>query len=165
MAKPWKWLSEGGMQIGLEVTFSFSNNETTQVKKTCRVWFPATPPCSTDFDIVEQETAPMLMSLSQMRNLRFELALTAEQALMTCPADGYKAFPRKISSSRHLIMDLADMANSAILQGKSRLVSYRDAPLNFPSFTVDTPTARQESEHMVAPAAQCSPELTQPTAR
>jgi len=48
-------------------------------------------------------------------------------------------------------------------QGKSRLVSYRDAPLNFPSFTVDTPTARQESEDMVAPAARCSPESTQPT--
>jgi hypothetical protein len=146
-----------------QVTFSFANSETTQVKEKCRVWFPTTPPCSTDFDIIEQGKIPMLMSLSQMRNLRFELALTPEQALMTCPAFGYKAFPLKISISRHLILDLADMANSAILQGKSRLVSSRDAPLNFPSFTVDAPAARQESEDMAAPAARCAPEATQAT--
>jgi len=85
-----------------------------------------TPLCFTDFDIVEQGTVPMLMSFSQMRNLRFERVLTPEQALMTCPAFGYKSFPLKMSISRHLILDLVDMANSATLQGKSRLVSSRE---------------------------------------
>ena len=70
----------------------------------------------------------MLMSLAQMRNLRFELALTPEQALITCPAFGYKSFPLKMSTSRHLILDLVDLAKSAAFQGKSRLVSFRDAP-------------------------------------
>ena len=84
------------------------------------------------------------MSLVHMRNLRFELALTPEVALITCPAFGYRSFPLKASSSRHPILDLVGMANSAALQGKSRAGSSNDAPLNFPSFKVDAPAARLE---------------------
>jgi hypothetical protein len=42
-----------------EILPSHANSETTQVKEKCRVWFPTTPPCSTDFDIVEQGTVPI----------------------------------------------------------------------------------------------------------
>ena len=55
------------------------------------------------------------------------------------------------------------MANSAALQGKSRLVSSKDAPLNFPSFKADAPAARLESVDMAAPAARCVPETPQAT--
>jgi len=66
-------------------------------------------------------------------------------------------------TSRHLILDLVDMANSAALQGKSRLVSSKDAPPNFPSFKAGAPAARLESVDMAAPAARCVPETTQAT--
>ena len=58
-------------------------------------------------------------------------------ALIPGPAFGCNKHPLNTSQSRHLVLVLADTANSAALKGKSRLISSKDAPLDYPSRNCD----------------------------
>ena len=58
--------------------FSFANSAQTVVKEKCRIWFPTSPPCSTDIDICEEGTVPVLFSLPQMRMLSLSIEPTPE---------------------------------------------------------------------------------------
>ena len=89
--------------------FTFANSATDTVKEKLRVWLPTTPPCSTDFEILESGNVPLLFSLPQMRNLYFTLELTPDTAFLTCEAFGFHREPIKSSTSRHLIVNLADL--------------------------------------------------------
>ena len=47
--------------------FNFANSQTTTCREKMRVWFPTHPPCWTDFDIIEEGTVPLLMSLTHAK--------------------------------------------------------------------------------------------------
>ena len=64
----------------------------------------------TEFDIVEEGQVPFLMSLPQMRNLRFSLNLTPGNASLTCDPLGIYHLPLDTSRSSHLVLDLEVMA-------------------------------------------------------
>ena len=70
--------------------FNFANSQSTVCRQKCRVWFPTEPPFFTEFDIVEEGTVPMLMSLRQMRNLRLEVRMTPHGAKAYSPMLGSK---------------------------------------------------------------------------
>ena len=89
--------------------FTFANSETGTVKEKLRVWLPTKPPCSTDFEILETGNVPLLFSLPQMRNLYFTLELSPDSAFLTCEAFGFHREPIKSSTSKHLIVNLADL--------------------------------------------------------
>ena len=55
--------------IPAETKFTFANGETARVNWTLHLRYHTTPPCSTNIDILEQGTVPILLSISQMRNL------------------------------------------------------------------------------------------------
>ena len=92
--------------------FSFANSQSTRVTEKMRVWFNTSPPCSTDIDIVEEGTVPILMSLPQMKNLGMSLEMTPDTVYMTCPAFGSYKQPLMMSVSNHLCLDLADVKSS-----------------------------------------------------
>ena len=58
--------------------FNFANSQTTICKERMRIWLPTNPPIATDFDIIEEGNVPLLLSLPQMRNLRFTIELSPE---------------------------------------------------------------------------------------
>ena len=60
--------------------------------------------------MVEEGDVPLLMSLPQMRNLGFQIELTPDQALLTCPRIGMRKMRLKTAVSTHLILDLQDLA-------------------------------------------------------
>ena len=55
--------------IPAETKFTFANGETARVNWTLHLRYHTTPPCSTNINILEQGTVPILLSISQMRNL------------------------------------------------------------------------------------------------
>ena len=92
--------------------FSFANSELSAVYEKCRIWFPTTPKCYTDVDILDKGSVPILLSLGQMRNLRFTLDMNPYLVMLTCPAFGMKRKPLHMSTSRHLVLDLATIQYS-----------------------------------------------------
>ena len=65
---------------------------------------------STEFDIVEQGHVPILMSLPQMRNLRFQFELHPYKALLSSPVLGIWDVKLKVAPSSHLVLDLLDLS-------------------------------------------------------
>ena len=88
--------------------FSFANSEASAVYEKCRIWFPTTPMCYTDVDILDKGSVPILLSLGQMRNLRFTMEMNPYMVLLTCPAFGMKRKPLHMSTSRHLVFGLSN---------------------------------------------------------
>ena len=64
----------------------------------------------TDFDIVEEGDVPLLMSLTQMRNLGFQFQLDPDKAYLSCARIGMRKMVLKTAMSTHLILDLQDVA-------------------------------------------------------
>ena len=64
----------------------------------------------TEFDIVEERQAPLLMSLPQMRKMRFSLSLSPGSASLFCDPLGIYHLPFDTSRSSHLVLDLEPMA-------------------------------------------------------
>ena len=52
---------------------------------------------------------PILMSLGQMRKLGFVLEMEPDVVYLTCPAFGYMRQPLPMSTSKHLVLDLASL--------------------------------------------------------
>ena len=57
----------------------------------------------TDFDIIEEGNVPLLMSLAQVRNLRFSLSLKPEEATLVSPAFGTRNIHLETATSRQLV--------------------------------------------------------------
>ena len=70
--------------------FTFANSESTKCNQKLVVCMYDREYVvqSTEFDIVEQGHVPILMSLPQMRNLRFQLELHPDKALLSSPVLG-----------------------------------------------------------------------------
>ena len=77
---------------------------------------------STEFDIVEQGHVPILMSLPQMRNLRFQFELHPDKALISSPVLGIWDVKLKVAPSSHLVLDLPDL--SRLMWKKSSFLTY-----------------------------------------
>merc|ERR1712079_95994 len=88
--------------------FSFANRAQTVVKEKCRIWFPTSSACSTDIDICEEGTVPVLFSLPQMRMLSLSIEPTPEGVFLTCPSFGYNRTPARMATSQHVVLNLAD---------------------------------------------------------
>ena len=110
--------------------FNFAKSEKSTVTEKCRVWFCTHPPCWTDFDIVEQGNVPLPPPLPRMQNLRFTLELTPERALLTFPCLRCAKAPVKMSTSRHLVADLADFC--WVDPTKSRIIEGTTPNMEFP---------------------------------
>ena len=65
---------------------------------------------STEFDIVEQGHVPTLMSLPQMRNLRFQFDLQPDKAFLSSSVLGIENMQLKVAPSSHLVLDLIDLS-------------------------------------------------------
>ena len=92
-----------------KTTFVFADSETSEVAEKCIVHFPTRPPCSTEIDVLEQGTVPILMSLPQMQNLGMSLNLHAKGNTITCPAFGLYDSPTETSTSGHIVIDLGSI--------------------------------------------------------
>ncbi len=60
-------------------------------------------------DVLEEGSVPILISLQQMWNLYMSFRHTPDCDYITCAAFGLKDFPVPISTTNHLILNLADM--------------------------------------------------------
>ena len=80
---------------------------------------------STEFDIVEQGHVPSSMSLPQMRNLRFQIDLSPDKALLSSPVLGIKGVKLKVAPSSHLVLDLLDLCRLMWNVGFDKRASHR----------------------------------------
>ena len=105
---------ECGLWYRLDQTtsqFTFANSESASCKQKIVVCMYDVDYAvqSTEFDIVEQGEVPTLMSLPQMRNLRFQFDLHPDKAYLSSPVLGIKNMNLKVARSTHLILDLLDV--------------------------------------------------------
>ena len=98
--------------------FSFANSQKSRVYERLVIHCPEEPPCSTEIEILEEGTVPILLSLEQMRNLYMKFEHTPECDYLTCAAFGMEDFPIPISTSNHILLDLAAMKNNPTGCGK-----------------------------------------------
>ena len=98
--------------------FSFANSQKSRVYERLVIHFPTEPPCSTEIEILEEGCVPILLSLEQMRNLYMKFEHTPECDYLTCAAFGMKDFPIPVSTTNHLLLDLAAMKNNPTGCGK-----------------------------------------------
>ena len=89
--------------------FTFANGNTSDVTQACLMKFPTNPPTWTVFDIVEQGHVPILLSLGQMKHLRFTLDMTPGAVYLTCEAFGVHRKPLRVACSSHAVLDLASL--------------------------------------------------------
>ena len=106
--------SDCGLWYRLDQTtsqFTFANSESASCKQKIVVCMYGVDYAvqSTEFDIVEQGEVPTLMSLPQMRNLRFQFDLHPDKAYLSSPVLGIKNMTLKVARSIHLILDLLDV--------------------------------------------------------
>ncbi|MHC4951460.1 MAG: hypothetical protein ACYTEU_10825 [Planctomycetota bacterium] len=92
--------------------FSFANSQSSKVYECLVIHFPTNPPCQTEIQILEEGNVPILLSLEQMRNLYMKFEHTPQVDYLTCAAFGMKNFPVPVSTTNHLIIDLADLKQS-----------------------------------------------------
>ena len=92
--------------------FTFANSESTKCNQKLVVCMYDREYVvqSTEFDIVEQGHVPILMSLPQMRNLRFQFELHPDKALLSSPVLGIWDVKLKVAPSSHLVLDLIDLS-------------------------------------------------------
>jgi hypothetical protein len=92
--------------------FSFANSQSSKVYECLVIHFPTNPPCKTEIQILEEGNVPILLSLEQMRNLYMKFDHTPQVDYLTCAAFGMKNFPVPVSTTNHLIIDLAALKQS-----------------------------------------------------
>ena len=88
-----------------------------------------------------------------MRNLNLEISLAPDAVLLTCEAFGYKQTPAVMSSSQHIVMNLAELKKSPVTEeGVKYRVSDQSSFLVVPdktakadSLTEDAPITLSEN--------------------
>ena len=90
--------------IPAETKFTFANGETLHLR------YHTTPPCSTNIDILGQGTVPILLSISQMRNLYMTIEHTPQCDKITRKAFGMNRQAVPVSGTGHALVDLAGVA-------------------------------------------------------
>ena len=92
--------------------FSFANSQSSKVYERLVTHFPTKPPCKIEIEILEEGNVPILLSLEQTRNLYMEFKHSPQCGYLTCAAFGMKDYPVPISTTNHLIIDLANQNSS-----------------------------------------------------
>ena len=92
--------------------FTFANSESTSCKQKLVVCMYDREYAvqSTEFGIVEQGHVPTLMSLPQMRNLRFQFDLQPDKAFLSSSVLGIENMQLRVAPSSHLVLDLIDLS-------------------------------------------------------
>ena len=96
--------------IPAETKFTFASGETAKVNWTSHLRYHTTPPCSTNIDILEQGTVPILLSISQMRNLYMTIEHTPQCDKITRKAFGMDCQAVPVSGTGHALVHLAGVA-------------------------------------------------------
>ena len=96
--------------IPAETKFTLANGETARVNWTLHLRYHTTPPCSTNIDVLEQGTVPILLSISQMRNLYMTIEHAPQCDKITCKAFGMNRQAVPVSGTGHALVDLAGVA-------------------------------------------------------
>ena len=86
------------------------NSETETCIESCIIFFPTTPPCSTEVDVLGTGDVPIFFSLSQMKNMGMTPELDPKGDKITCPAFGLSFSPAERSTMGHLVLDLTNLA-------------------------------------------------------
>ena len=92
-----------------QTNFAFANSQTAKVTTTCIIWFPTSPPSSTQVDVLEEGTVPILFSLPQMMNLRMTIRMEPGCAYVTCLPFRLHDTPLEVSTTGHLVLDLTSL--------------------------------------------------------
>ena len=122
-----------------ETKFTFASEETAKVNWTLHLRYHTTPPCSTNIDILEQGTVPILLSISQMRNLYMTIEHTPQCDKITCKAFGMNRQAVPVSGTGHALVDLAGVAarvkshGGIAIKGLTNSVYDDDNSIHFPS--------------------------------
>ena len=74
----------------------------------------------------------MLMSLDQMRNLRFRIEVTPECAYLTSESFSYIRHPLRVSTTRHVVVNLVEI-NKADPR-RSKIINGQDFRADYPTF-------------------------------
>ena len=74
-----------------------------------KVRFPTEPPIDTQFDIVEDCTTPILMSVGQMQNLEFNLKLRPWAGYLTSEPLGIYDKQLPLTNTRRYAFDLSSI--------------------------------------------------------
>ena len=92
--------------------FTFANSESTKCNQKLVVCMYDREYVvqSTEFDIVEQGHVPILMSLPQMRSLRFQFELHPDKASPSSPVLGTWDVKLKVAPNSHLALDILDLS-------------------------------------------------------
>ena len=112
--------------------FTFANGETARANWTLHLRYHTTPPC------LEQGTVPILLSISQMRNLYMTVEHTPQCDKITCKAFGMNRQAVPVSGTRHALVDLAGVARvkahgEIAHKGLTNYVYDDDNSIKFPS--------------------------------
>ena len=139
--------------IPAETKFTFANGETAKVNWTLRLRYHTTPPCSTNIDL-EQGTVPILLSISQTRNLYMTMEHTPQCDKITCKVFGMNRQAVPVSGAGHALVDLAGIARvkahgEIAIKGLTNYVYDDDNSILFPSGDIsksETVCASKSSE-------------------
>ena len=96
--------------IPAETKLTFANGEAAKVSWTLHLQYHTIPPCSTNIDVLEQGTVPILLSISQMRNLYMTIEHTPQCDKITCKAFGVNRQAVPVSGTGRALVDLAGVA-------------------------------------------------------
>ena len=92
--------------------FFFANSQQTKCteKLVIHMYDKAWSVHTTEFDIVEEGSVPLLTSLPQMRNLGFQFELSPQKSFLNCTRLGIWKHQLRMSKSTHLVMDFQDIS-------------------------------------------------------
>ena len=92
--------------------FFFANSQQTKCteKPVIHMFDKAWSVHTTEFDIVEEGSVPLLTSLPQMRNLGFQFELSPQKSFLNCTRLGIWKHQLRMSKSTHLVMDFQDIS-------------------------------------------------------
>ena len=89
--------------------YAFAHNQQSYCHECLVVWFPTTPPCFIEIDVLEEGNVPILLSLPQMKKLYMTIRLTPHCEYLTCAAFGLDHTPCDRSTTHRMILDLTEL--------------------------------------------------------
>ena len=95
---------------------SFANSQSTVLEWCVDLTFPTNPPVTTSVDVNPTGNVPILMSLSQMQNLEFDLKLKPEGNYLTCAQRGATNELLKMATSRHAVLDWSRLKGNWLIK-------------------------------------------------
>lgn len=89
-----------------DTKMSCANSEKAHITWCVHLHFPTDPVVTTQVDVLDQGSVPILMLLPHMRALNFHFHLTYPACALSCEAFGFRSRKIPRSTSRHFVLDL-----------------------------------------------------------